>query len=117
MGVESVSLYMSSYFRKAPGDHPSQWHKDIDAAPFATKHFATMWISLSDLSETSGGLTYGLASHKDKCTFWDCELPCETVDRKPPSATDLITCFLGCALGLSNLTSAGSVAHLPCGVF
>jgi hypothetical protein len=24
MGVDSVSLYMSSYFRKAPGDHPSQ---------------------------------------------------------------------------------------------
>ena len=80
MGVKSVSLYMSSYFRKAPGDHPSQWHKDADAAPFSTKNFVTMWISLSDLTEESGGLTYGLGSHKDECTFWECELPCETVD-------------------------------------
>jgi ectoine hydroxylase-related dioxygenase (phytanoyl-CoA dioxygenase family) len=97
MGVESVSLYMSSYFRKAPGDHPSQWHKDIDAAPFVTKNFATMWISMSDLSENSGGLTYGLASHKDKCTFWDCDLPCETVDRRLPCTTICLVVFWLCS--------------------
>ena len=80
---------------QAAGDHPSQWHKDSDAGPFVgaqasatpeqrrsieRRSFATLWISLADLSEESGGLTYATASHQDACTFWECELPCESVD-------------------------------------
>jgi hypothetical protein len=45
MGAPAVRLYMSSYFRKAPGDSASQWHKDEDACPFQTRtplDFATL---------------------------------------------------------------------------
>ena len=82
MNVSAVRLYMSSYFRKAAGDSASQWHKDEDAAPFVTSHplqFATLWLPLASVRAKDGALMFAKGSHKDNCTYFACELPCETV--------------------------------------
>ena len=78
MNVSTVRLYMTSYFRKAPGDSASQWHKDEDASPFQTtsaKQFSTLWLPLRPVRPQDGGLMFAKGSHKDACTYFECDLP------------------------------------------
>ena len=39
----------------------------------------TLWLALSDIDRDMGSLEYAAASHKDACTYFECELPCDTV--------------------------------------
>jgi len=79
----SLRLYSTSLFLKEPGDSAAQWHKDIDASPIVPASpwgFATLWLALDEVSPETGALRFASKSHADHCTYFDCHLPCETVD-------------------------------------
>ena len=83
LGAKAVRLYQDALFIKRPGDGPTNWHSDLNMAPFDTNDFITCWIPLQDIpAEEAGGsgLVFATASHRDVAfPFWwdpretDCE--------------------------------------------
>ena len=45
-GVPAVRLYQDALFVKRPGDGETQWHSDLNTAPFDTNDFVTCWLPL-----------------------------------------------------------------------
>ena len=43
------------------------------------RQFATLWLPLAPVRAATGALMFAKGSHKDDCTYFACELPCETV--------------------------------------
>jgi len=82
MGAQRVRLYQDSLFFKFPRDAQSSWHKDIDAAPFeaSPSQFGTFWISLGENTPQMGSLQFGVGSHKDHCSYWQCHLKCASIE-------------------------------------
>lgn len=74
LGVSSVRLYQDALFVKRPGDGPTQWHSDLNIAPFDSNDLVTCWIPLQLVpSEEDGGsgLLFATASHRDFAyPFW-----------------------------------------------
>ena len=44
--MDAVQIYQDALFVKRPGDGPTQWHSDLNIAPFDTNDFITCWIPL-----------------------------------------------------------------------
>lgn len=43
-------------------------------------HAPAQWLPLAPLHTDDGPLTFAARSHLDNCTYFECELPCDTVD-------------------------------------
>lgn len=68
LGVDAVRLYQDSLFIKRPGDGPTQWHTDLNMAPFDSNDLLTCWIPLMSVPTVEAGgssLLYASGSHKD----------------------------------------------------
>ena len=70
----SPTLSQDSLFVKRPGDGPTEWHSDLNMAPFDTNDMVTCWIPLQPIPPSDEGgsaLCFASASHRDfALSFW-----------------------------------------------
>ena len=67
LGVPAVRLYQDSLFAKRAGDGPTQWHTDLNMAPFDSNQLVTCWIPLQPIPAPENGgssLLFASGSHR-----------------------------------------------------
>jgi hypothetical protein len=74
LGVSAVRVYQDSTFVKRCGDGPTNWHSDLNMAPFDTNDMVTAWLPLMPVAsyeEGGSGLIFASRSHRDfAINYW-----------------------------------------------
>ncbi len=65
LGVEKVRLYHDQALFKEPNGGYTPWHQDQYYWPLDTENTVTMWMTLVDIDEQMGMLTFASGSHKN----------------------------------------------------
>eukprot|EP00667_Euglena_gracilis_P012075 EG_transcript_12370 len=85
LDVPAVRLYQDSVFVKRSGDGPTEWHSDLNMAPFDTNAFVTCWVPLQPVPaayDGGTGLCFATASHRDfALPFWSDPRETDVSDR------------------------------------
>jgi hypothetical protein len=74
LGCSAVRVYQDSTFVKRCGDGPTNWHSDLNMAPFDTNDMVTAWLPLMPVAsyeEGGSGLIFASRSHRDfAINYW-----------------------------------------------
>jgi len=64
LGASPLRLYHDHTRFKRPGDHATEWHADLTAAPFASERLITAYVALVDVSSRMGPPEFAARSHR-----------------------------------------------------
>eukprot|EP00611_Tribonema_gayanum_P008068 TRINITY_DN17527_c0_g1_i3.p1 TRINITY_DN17527_c0_g1~~TRINITY_DN17527_c0_g1_i3.p1 ORF type:complete len:406 (-),score=153.31 TRINITY_DN17527_c0_g1_i3:44-1228(-) len=74
LGCQAVRVYQDSTFVKRSGDGPTNWHSDLNMAPFDTNDMVTAWLPLTHIAaceDGGSGLVFASRSHHDfALNYW-----------------------------------------------